>query len=132
MTAADSEVSRAAIARTETLIRPYIRRTPVLAVDLADFGLGDRPVDLKLEFLQHSGSFKARGAFANLIISARATGQGGEPAGAVLEPCQGRSASPQDGSPTRELGRHPMGGWWRISIREIKCVYDSGRFRSWP
>lgn len=67
MTAADSEVSRAAIARTETLIRPYIRRTPVLAVDLADFGLGDRPVDLKLEFLQHSGSFKARGAFANLL-----------------------------------------------------------------
>src|SRR3546814_17164549 len=41
--------------------------TPVLAADLADFGLAPQPVDLKLEFLQHSGSFKVRGAFANLL-----------------------------------------------------------------
>ena len=33
----------------------------------ADFGLAARPVALKLESLQHSGSFKARGAFANLL-----------------------------------------------------------------
>lgn len=55
------------IAETERLIRPRIRRTPVLGVDLADFGLAARPVDLKLECLQHAGSFKARGAFANLL-----------------------------------------------------------------
>jgi threonine dehydratase len=55
------------IARTERLIRPHIRRTPVLRVDLADFGLGARPVDLKLECFQHTGSFKARGAFTNLL-----------------------------------------------------------------
>jgi threonine dehydratase len=55
------------IARTECLIRPHIRRTPVLRVDLADFGLGARPVDLKLECFQHTGSFKARGAFTNLL-----------------------------------------------------------------
>jgi threonine dehydratase len=55
------------IAETERLIRPRIRRTPVLRVDLADFGLAARPVDLKLECLQYAGSFKARGAFANLL-----------------------------------------------------------------
>jgi threonine dehydratase len=64
-------VTRARIAETEKRIRPHIRHTPVLAVDLADFGAGfqgsAQPVDLKLEFLQHSGSFKARGAFANLL-----------------------------------------------------------------
>jgi threonine dehydratase len=55
------------IAKIEQLIRPHIRRTPVVRVDLADFGLPARPVDLKLELLQHSGSFKVRGAFANLL-----------------------------------------------------------------
>ncbi|WP_193367189.1 threonine/serine dehydratase [Pelagibius marinus] len=60
-------ITREAVAETERLIRPYVRRTPVLAVDLEDFGLAPRPLDLKLEFLQHSGSFKARGAFANLL-----------------------------------------------------------------
>ncbi len=60
-------ITRDAIAATEKLIRPYVRRTPVLRVDLEDFGLADRPLDLKLEFLQHSGSFKARGAFSNLL-----------------------------------------------------------------
>jgi len=55
------------IAETERLIRPHIRRTPVVRVDLADFGLPAMPVDLKLELLQHSGSFKVRGAFANLL-----------------------------------------------------------------
>jgi threonine dehydratase len=55
------------IAKTERLIRPHVRHTPVLRVDMADFGLAQRPIDLKLECLQHSGSFKARGAFANLL-----------------------------------------------------------------
>jgi len=57
-----------AIARCETLIRPHIRRTPVIEVDTADFGRAPRPVLLKLELFQHSGSFKARGAFANLLM----------------------------------------------------------------
>jgi threonine dehydratase len=67
----ETGITRERIAETEKRIRPHIRRTPVLAVDLADFGAGTQgapqPVDLKLEFLQHSGSFKARGAFANLL-----------------------------------------------------------------
>ena len=50
------------------MIRPYIRRTPLVAVDAADFGLPSSPLYLKLEFMQHSGSFKARGAFANLLL----------------------------------------------------------------
>ena len=60
-------IDREAIARTYPLIRPYIRRTPVIEVDGADFGLDGIRLVLKLEFLQHSGSFKARGAFTNLL-----------------------------------------------------------------
>jgi threonine dehydratase len=63
----ETAITRERIAEIEKRIRPHIRRTPVLAVDLADFGAPAQPVDLKLEFLQHSGSFKARGAFANLL-----------------------------------------------------------------
>ncbi|MDP1585385.1 MAG: threonine/serine dehydratase [Bradyrhizobium sp.] len=55
------------IARCEGIIRPYIRRTPLIEIDAAEFGLGAAPLSLKLELLQHSGSFKARGAFANLL-----------------------------------------------------------------
>ncbi len=62
------EVTRAAIAAVEPLIGPYVRRTPVVRVDRADFGLEPGPLVLKLEHLQHSGSFKARGAFANLLL----------------------------------------------------------------
>jgi threonine dehydratase len=61
------QVDRAAIARTYALIRPYIRRTPIVEIDGADFGLNGITLVLKLELLQHSGSFKARGAFTNLL-----------------------------------------------------------------
>ena len=63
-----SKVDRAAIAQTYSVIRPYIRRTPVIEADGADFGLDGIALVLKLEFLQHSGSFKARGAFTNLLM----------------------------------------------------------------
>jgi len=61
-------IGRESIARTHQVIRPYIRRTPVVDVDGGDFGLDGIRVIFKLELLQHSGSFKARGAFANLLI----------------------------------------------------------------
>ncbi len=48
-------------------ISGYIRKTPVIEADGADFGLSGRRMSFKLESLQHSGSFKARGAFANLL-----------------------------------------------------------------
>jgi threonine dehydratase len=63
----DDVTSRARIAATERLIRPYIRRTPVVEVAGADFGLDLDRLTLKLELMQHAGSFKARGAFANLL-----------------------------------------------------------------
>jgi threonine dehydratase len=60
-------IDRAAIAATEGLIRPYIRHTPIIRVDAGDLGIAGEPLALKLEFLQHTGSFKPRGAFANLL-----------------------------------------------------------------
>ncbi len=65
-TSADA-VSRGQIATTYQSIKPYIRETPVIEADGADFGLDSTRMSFKLESLQHSGSFKARGAFANLL-----------------------------------------------------------------
>ncbi len=61
-------ISRERIESAERTIRPYIRRTPVVEIAGGDFGLEQGPIILKLEQLQHSGSFKARGAFANLLL----------------------------------------------------------------
>ena len=61
------DISRASIAAVEPVIRPYIRRTPVVEARGADFGLDAGTLTFKLELLQHSGSFKARGAFTNLL-----------------------------------------------------------------
>ena len=63
-------MTRDDITATERLIRPHIRRTPVIDVAAGDFGLDGEPLALKLELLQHSGSFKARGAFTNLLTRA--------------------------------------------------------------
>jgi len=52
---------------TYRLIKPRIRRTPIVELDRADFGLDAGPLTLKLELMQHAGSFKTRGAFANLL-----------------------------------------------------------------
>jgi threonine dehydratase len=61
-------VNRERIEAVERLIRPYIRRTPVVEIDGRDFDLDSGPIVLKLELLQHSGSFKARGTFTNLLM----------------------------------------------------------------
>jgi threonine dehydratase len=60
--------ARADIAATAALIGPHLRRTPILTVPAADFGLSGAPITFKLEFLQHAGVFKARGAFANMLM----------------------------------------------------------------
>jgi len=65
---ATTDITRERIAATEAVIRPHVRRTPLIVADLADFGLPAAPITFKLEMLQHSGSFKARGAFANLLL----------------------------------------------------------------
>jgi threonine dehydratase len=60
-------ITREQVAATYELIRAYIRRTPTIEVDLSDFGLSAHALTCKLELLQHAGSFKPRGAFANLL-----------------------------------------------------------------
>jgi threonine dehydratase len=60
-------VTREAIAANVGLIRPYIRRTPVISIGGDELGLAAGELVLKLEQLQHSGSFKAHGAFTNLL-----------------------------------------------------------------
>lgn len=75
MTTSSTSTSAAALTRAEVeqafeRIRPHIRRTPVLAGERPDGG----PLVLKLESLQHTGTFKARGAF-NRLLSARESGE---------------------------------------------------------
>ena len=50
------------IQRAYDTIRPHVRKTPTVQLDLTG------PVTLKLEQLQCAGSFKARGAFTNLLL----------------------------------------------------------------
>ena len=61
-------IDRARIETTWTAIAPHVRVTPVVEADGADFGLAAGPLVFKLEHLQHAGSFKTRGAFANLLL----------------------------------------------------------------
>jgi threonine dehydratase len=59
------------IDRALALIAGHVRQTPVISVEGAMFNLAG-PVCLKLETLQHAGSFKSRGAF-NRILGAAAS-----------------------------------------------------------
>ncbi len=65
-------ITREAITRAAGRIAPHVRRTPVLDVMVEGVEL---PVTLKLELLQHAGSFKSRGAFNTLLQAS--VGQGG-------------------------------------------------------
>ena len=66
--AGDVAIDRAGIEAAALAIAPHVRVTPLLEVAGRDFGLDHvARFHLKLELLQHSGSFKARGAFANLL-----------------------------------------------------------------
>ncbi len=71
-------ITREDIRGTYDTIRPYIRRTPLVRVDLSELDPSGQSslatalpaATLKLEQLQCAGSFKARGAFANLLLRA--------------------------------------------------------------
>ncbi len=63
---------RSAIEAAAARIAPYVRHTPVIRLLAGDLGLAFAAT-LKLELLQHAGSFKPRGAF-NRILSAREAG----------------------------------------------------------
>jgi threonine dehydratase len=60
-------ISTAEIRAAYSAIAPHVRRTPVVEIDAGDFGIQAGTLVLKLELLQHAGSFKARGAFTNLL-----------------------------------------------------------------
>ena len=66
--ASDPEIEAEEIKAVERRIRAYIRRTPVMELNAQDFRLGDFRIFLKMESLQYAGSFKTRGAFANLCL----------------------------------------------------------------
>src|SRR5260370_10839636 len=65
-----TKITSEAIEGIERLIRPHIRRTPVIEACGSDFGLNQGALIFKLELCQHGGSFKTRGAFANLLTRA--------------------------------------------------------------
>lgn len=68
------------IARAAERIRTIVRHTPVMHLAPGEFAVAP-PITLKLEFLQHTGSFKVRGA-SNALASLR-TSQAGIPAAGV-------------------------------------------------
>jgi threonine dehydratase len=56
------------IVHMNSVVTHHIRRTPIVRIAGPDIGVPTRaPLILKFEQLQRSGSFKARGAFANLL-----------------------------------------------------------------
>lgn len=62
----DVGLSRRSVRHAALRIAPYVRRTPVVRLDAGRAGL-EHDVVLKLEGLQHSGSFKVRGAFNTML-----------------------------------------------------------------
>jgi threonine dehydratase len=67
-------IHRSDISAAADRLRGHVRHTPVLRTDGGLFGVSV-PVTLKLELLQHAGSFKPRGAF-NRMLSASLPGSG--------------------------------------------------------
>ena len=59
-------ISQAVIRAAYDRIQPFIRRTPVIALEQGAFGL-EGSLFFKLELMQHTGSFKPRGAFNRLL-----------------------------------------------------------------
>ena len=61
-------IGRTDVEAAWSLIRPHVRRTPVIELPAGSLGLG-ASLALKLESLQVSGTFKGRGAFHKLLAS---------------------------------------------------------------
>src|SRR5262249_60214176 len=62
-----AEITREEIRELYPSLSPHVRRTPFVFLNGSEFGLEPVSLALKLELLQHSGSFKARGAITNLL-----------------------------------------------------------------
>src|SRR5437762_12299493 len=124
---------RAAYAR----IRPHMRRTPVIRIDAADLGLALRhPLTFKLEFLQHTGTFKPRGAFNNLLSRAVpaagvAAASGGNHGAAVAYAAQrlGHKATifvPEVSSPVKVARIKSYGADVRVGGARYADALDAG------
>jgi threonine dehydratase len=61
------EITSKAIKETHRTIESHVRITPIVSASGDDLGLPAFPLTLKLELMQVSGSFKARGAFTHLL-----------------------------------------------------------------
>lgn len=113
---------RRAILAAERRIRPYVRETPV-DLSLALSSPGGPRVYLKLEHLQHTGSFKLRGAIHKLLalpseerrrgVVAASSGNHGiavchaaRQLGVPAYICMPRGASPLKAGLIRSLGGH--------------------------
>ena len=99
-------IDRDAIVKAAQRIAPFVRRTPV--VEVAVPGVG-QPVTLKLELLQHSGSFKARGAFNNLV--------GVDPSGPGVAAASGGNHGAAVAYAAQQLGHRA-----RIFVPEIETI----------
>jgi len=75
-------VGRDEIAEAARQVAPWVRRTPILTIEANELGTAHPPLVLKLEQLQHTGTFKARGAH-NLLLTADASPAGVPAAGVV-------------------------------------------------
>lgn len=62
------DVTRFDVETAAEQIAPYVRRTPTIELEPGAFGVPGI-LTLKLELLQHTGSFKPRGAFARMLTA---------------------------------------------------------------
>ena len=111
-------IDREEIVQIYKLIRPHVRRTPVIEVDGADFGLAGISIVLKLELLQYSGSFKARGAMANLLV------RNVPPAGVV-------AASGGNHGAAVAFAAHRLGKPARIFVPKVASASKTERIRGY-
>src|SRR2546428_9991161 len=100
------------------LLRPHVRSTPVIEVEVADFGWAGISIVLKLDLLQHSGSFKARGAMANLLM------RNVPPAGVV-------AASGGNHGAAVAFAAHRLGKPARIFVPKVASASKTERIRGY-
>lgn len=71
---AATPVGRAEILAAAERVGGRVRRTPAMRLSAGELGLA-HPVTLKLELLQHAGSFKPRGAFNRVLAETERSGR---------------------------------------------------------
>jgi threonine dehydratase len=111
-------VTRAEIGTTYPRIAPNVRRTPLLEIAAEDIGHAGFTLVLKLEHTQHSGSFKARGAFANLVLR-------------QVPPAGVAAASGGNHGAAVAYAAHRLGHKARIFVPEISSPAKIARIRGY-